>query len=212
MVLFEFISNYIVNFIAGVGYWGIFILMAVESACTPMPSEIVMLFGGFAVQQGKLNFWLVVLAGAFGSLAGSLVAYAVGFYGGRPLLEKYGRYVMITRDEIDRADRWFARYGAEATFIARLLPLVRAVISLPAGIARMDLKKFIVYAFLGSIPYCLALTYMGVIMGDNWTTIENYWTYVDILMVVGIVAVIAYIGYKLFLIKESLKTAPKVKE
>jgi membrane protein DedA with SNARE-associated domain len=186
--------------------------MAIESACTPMPSEIVMPFGGFAVQRGDLNFWLVVLAGTFGCLAGSLFAYGVGYYGGRPILEKYGRYIMITKDDIDRADRWFSHYGTSIVFFARLLPLVRAVISLPAGIAEMDLKKFIVYSFAGSIPYCLVLTYLGVIMGNNWDTIENYYVYVDIVMVVGIVAVIAYLGYKMFKRNDALKTAPKVKE
>jgi len=212
LVLFEFLSNYIVNFIASVGYWGIFILMAIESACTPMPSEIVMPFGGFAVQRGDLNFWLVVLAGTFGCLAGSLFAYGVGYYGGRPILERYGRYILITKDDIDRADRWFSQYGTSVVFFARLLPLVRAVISLPAGIAEMDLKKFIVYSFVGSIPYCLVLTYLGVIMGNNWDTIENYWVYVDFAMIIGIVAVIAYVGYKIFKRNDALKTAPKVEE
>jgi len=212
LVLFEFLSTYIVNFIASVGYWGIFILMAIESACTPMPSEIVMPFGGFAVQQGHLNFWLVVLAGTFGCLAGSLFAYGVGYYGGRPLLEKYGRYVMITKHDIDRADRWFSNYGTSVVFFARLLPIVRAVISLPAGIAEMDLKKFVVYSFIGSIPYCIALTYMGVIMGNNWNTIENYWVYVDIAMVVGIIAVIAYVCHKIFVKKDARKAVLKVEE
>jgi membrane protein DedA with SNARE-associated domain len=204
LVLFEFFSGYITNFIASVGYVGIFLLMTIESACTPLPSEIVMPFGGFAAQRGDLNFILVVLAGTFGCLAGSLISYGVGYYGGRPLLQKYGRIVMIKKHDIDLADRWFNKYGNKAVFVARLLPIVRAFISLPAGIARMDIKKFAVYSFLGSLPWCFVLAYVGVILGNNWDLLENYWIYFDVATVLGIVAVIAYAGYKIFIKKDSI--------
>ena len=206
MVLFEFLSTYIVNIIASIGYAGIFLLMTVESACTPLPSEIVMPFGGFAAQRGDLNFILVVLAGTLGCLAGSLIAYSVGYYGGRPLLKKYGRYVFIKDHDIDLADRWFNKYGSKAVFVARLLPIVRAFISLPAGIARMDIKRFTAYSFLGSLPWCFALAYVGVLLGDNWGTLEHYWIYLDIATVLGIATFIAYLGYKIFIKKDTLET------
>ena len=169
-------------------------------------------FGGFAAQRGDLNFILVVLAGTLGCLAGSLISYAVGFYGGRPLLEKYGRIVMIKKHDIDLADRWFNEYGNKAVFIARLLPIVRAFISLPAGIAKMDIKKFIVYSFLGSLPWCFALAYMGVLLGNNWDTLENYWVYFDVATVLGIIAIIAYGGYKIFIKKDTLDIILRVKD
>ena len=212
MVLFEFLTTYIVNIIASVGYAGIFLLMAIESACTPLPSEIVMPFSGFAAQRGELNFWLVVLAGSLGCLAGSMIAYTVGYYGGRPFLEKYGRYVFIKKHDIDLADRWFKKYGGKAVFLARLLPIVRAFISLPAGIARMDVKRFALYSFVGSVPWCLTLAYVGVLLGDNWEKLEGYWVYFDVLTVVGIVAVVAYFAYKIFIKKDKIESAINVDE
>ncbi len=142
MVLFEFLTGYITDLISTMGYPGIVLLMTLESACMPMPSEIVMPFAGFAVQQGRLEFFATGLAGAVGCLVGSVLSYVVGFYGGRPLLEKYGRFILITPHEMDLAHRWFEKYGVETVFIARLLPIVRTFVSLPAGIARMDFKKF----------------------------------------------------------------------
>jgi len=196
LVLFEFLSDYITNLIGTFGYPGIILLMTLESACMPVPSEIVMPFAGFAVQQGRLEFFAVGMAGAIGCLVGSVLSYVVGYYGGRPLLEKYGRYILISPHEIDMAHRWFERYGVATVFIARLLPIVRTFVSLPAGIARMDFKKFAVYSFVGSLPWCYALAYAGVILGENWDTLEDYWIYFDILTVIGIVMFIAYVGYK----------------
>ncbi len=211
MVLFEFLSGYITDFISSIGYLGIFLLMTLESACMPVPSEIVMPFSGFAVQQGKLDFIMVGLAGSIGCLAGSVLAYVVGYYGGRPILEKYGKYVLIKDHEIDMADKWFQRYGDKVVFIARLLPIIRTFISLPAGIARMDFKKFSIYSFVGSVPWCFALAYMGVILGDSWAILEDYWIYFDIATVLGVVAVAAYFGYKIFFKKGALETIFKLK-
>jgi membrane protein DedA with SNARE-associated domain len=196
LVLFEFLSDFIINLIDTFSYPGIIFLMTLESACMPVPSEIVMPFAGFAVQQGRLEFFAVGMAGAIGCLIGSVLSYVVGYYGGRPLLEKYGRYILISPHEIDMAHRWFERYGVATVFIARLLPIVRTFVSLPAGIARMDFKKFAVYSFVGSLPWCYALAYAGVILGENWDTLEDYWIYFDILTVIGIVMFIAYVGYK----------------
>lgn len=185
---------------------GIFLLMTLESACMPIPSEIVMPFSGFAVQRGDLNFVMVGLAGSIGCLAGSVLSYVVGYYGGRPLLEKYGRYVLITKDKIALADRWFKKYGGKTVFIARLLPIIRTFISLPAGVARMDFKKFAIYSFVGSLPWCYVLAYAGIILGENWEALEGYWIYLDILTVLGIIAFGAYAVYEMFIKKD--KTEP----
>jgi len=212
LVLFEFLTTYIVNIIASIGYVGIFLLMAIESACTPLPSEIVMPFSGFAAQRGELNFFMVVLAGSLGCLAGSMIAYTVGYYGGRPFLEKYGKYVFIKKHDIDLATRWFDRYGGKAVFLARLLPIVRAFISLPAGIARMDVKRFALYSFVGSVPWCLALAYVGVLLGDNWEKLESYWVYFDVLTVIGIITVVVYFAYKIFIKKDKVESTVGVDE
>lgn len=198
LVLFEFMITYIADLITMFGYLGIIFAMTLESACMPVPSEIVMPLGGFAAQRGDLNFWLVGLAGSIGCLVGSVLSYAVGYYGGRPLLDKYGKYIFITKHEMDIAHQWFDKYGAATVFVARLLPIVRTFISLPAGVARMDFKKMAVYSFIGSVPWCYALAYSGVILGENWTLIEDYWIYFDILAVLLVIGFIAYLGYKIF--------------
>ncbi len=212
MVLFELLSGYITDFISSIGYAGIFILMAMESANMPVPSEIVMPFGGFAAQRGDLNFILVGLTGSLGCLAGSMLSYGVGYYGGRPILEKYGKYVLIKKHEINVADKWFGKYGDKAVFIARLLPIIRTFISFPAGIAKMNFKKFAVYSFVGSVPWCYALAYVGIVLGENWELLENYWIYLDIATVLAVVAAIAYFGYKIFIKKDTLETVIHVSE
>lgn len=150
--IIEFVSQIAINLINYLGYWGIFIGMTIESACIPLPSEVIMPFAGFIVSEGKMTLWGITLAGALGNLFGSLIAYYAGLKGGKPLLEKYGKYFLISQNSLDRAHNWFEKYGHEAVFIARLLPGIRTFISLPAGIAQMDLKKFIIYSFAGSLP------------------------------------------------------------
>jgi membrane protein DedA with SNARE-associated domain len=195
MVLFEFISVYVTDLIAKAGYVGIFLLMTLESACMPVPSEIVMPFAGFAAQRGDLNFFLVGIAGTLGCLFGSIVSYVVGVYGGRPILEKYGWYIFISKDKIDLADTWFRKYGGKIILIGRLLPIIRTFISLPAGIARMDFKKFIVYSFIGSVPWCFALAYAGVLLGQNWSALEGYWVYLDMITIAGFICAVGYVAY-----------------
>src|SRR5215471_3594586 len=140
-----FISGVIVTIISTLGYGGVVLLMAIESACIPLPSEIIMPFAGYLVSIGQLNLWLVAVAGAVGCVLGSLVAYWVGMYGGRPLIEKYGRYILISRHDLDLADRWFNRHGEIIVFTSRLLPVIRTFIAFPAGVARMNLARFVVY-------------------------------------------------------------------
>ena len=166
--IIEIISVFIVATISTLGYGGIVLLMAIESACIPLPSEIIMPFSGYLVSKGEMNLWLVSLAGAVGCVLGSMVAYWVGMYGGRPLIEKYGRYILISHHDLDLADRWFKKYGEIIVFASRLLPAIRTFIAFPAGVARMNIPRFIIYTFAGSLPWCLGLAYVGQKLGEQW--------------------------------------------
>ena len=189
--IIEFLSGIIVATISLLGYSGIVLLMAIESACIPLPSEIIMPFSGYLVSTGQMNLWLVGLAGAVGCVLGSLVAYWAGSKGGRPLIEKYGRYVLVSRHDLDLADRWFANYGEIIVFVSRLLPAIRTFISFPAGVARMNLKRFVFYMFAGSLPWCLGLAYVGQKLGEKWNqddTLKTWFHRFD--FVIGIVVVL----------------------
>ena len=189
--IIEILSGFIVATISLMGYWGIVLLMAIESACIPLPSEIIMPFSGYLVSTGEMNLWAVGVAGAVGCVLGSLVAYWVGMYGGRPLIEKYGRYVLVSRHDLDMADRWFEKRGEIIVFVSRLLPAIRTFIAFPAGVARMDLKRFIIYTFAGSLPWCLGLAYIGQKLGEKWNqddTLKTWFHRFD--FVIGIVGVL----------------------
>ena len=168
--------------IEATGYWGIVALMGIESACIPLPSELIMPFAGYLVYEGKFNLFWAATAGAVGCNVGSVIAYEVGYYGGRPLVEKYGKYILLSRTELDWADRFFARWGHAAVFVGRLLPVIRTFIALPAGIARMPRVRFHVYTFLGSWPWCFALAYVGMKLGENWRAIGKYFHQFDIVI------------------------------
>jgi len=189
--ILEFLARFIISVISSAGYLGIVLLMAIESACIPLPSEVIMPFSGYLVSVGRFKLAWVAVAGALGCNLGSFVAYYVGSLGGRPLVEKYGRYVLITRHDLALADRFFARYGDWAVFIARLLPVIRTFIALPAGIARMNVARFHLYTFLGSLPWCWVLAYAGFKLGERWTTLREYFhrfdTVIGILIVLGAV-------------------------
>ncbi len=167
------LSGFIVAVISALGYSGIVLLMAIESACIPLPSEVIMPFSGYLVYTGRFNLWAVGIAGAIGCVLGSLVAYWVGMHGGRRLIERYGRFIFISTHDLDLADRWFARYGEIIVFASRLLPVVRTFIAFPAGVARMNLSRFILYTFAGSLPWCLGLAYVGQKLGEEWDKNET---------------------------------------
>jgi len=191
------IIKWILNVISSWGYSGIAVLMTIESACIPLPSEIIMPFSGYLAFTGRFNIHFASIAGAIGCAVGSAISYIAGYYGGRPLIERYGKYILISKHELDRADRFFKRFGSSAVFIARLLPIVRTFISLPAGISKMPFGRFIVYSFVGSLPWCYALAYAGKILGENWLIIKNYIHKFDILIAIFIIALIVlFITYK----------------
>jgi len=163
-----FLADIVISIIEATGYWGVMLLMAIESACVPLPSELIMPFAGYLVSQGKMNLFLAATAGALGCNLGSIVAYEVGKRGGRPFVERWGKYLLIGPDELDAADRFFARWGSSAVFVGRLLPVIRTFIAFPAGVARMRLVPFHIYTFLGSWPFCLGLAWLGKFLGDKW--------------------------------------------
>ena len=191
----QLILNFISHVYQVLGWPGVVLLMAIESACIPLPSEIIMpLAGWMLIQSPGLSMWYILLAafcGALGNLIGSLVAYAVGAWGGIPLLNRYGKYILITHHDLERANTWFARYGDWITFVSRLLPAVRTFISLPAGVARMNLFKFSFYAFAGSFLWSLALTLGGYFLGQNWERLREIMRPFDYPIVAAIILLIA---------------------
>ena len=173
----QHLLDFVRNVYQTLGWPGVVLLMAIESACIPLPSEIIMpLAGWMLIQSQGLSMWFILVAGlcgAVGNLIGSLVAYGVGAWGGIPLLDRYGKYVLITHHDLERANRWFAKYGDWITFVTRLIPAVRTFISLPAGVARMNIWKFSFYAFIGAFIWSTALTYGGYELGQNWDRLRQ---------------------------------------
>ena len=204
--MLEQLSAIIIQLIQQTGYVGVFILMALESALIPIPSEVTMPFAGFLVQQGKLNLYLVILVGAFANLVGSLVAYGLGYYLEETvilgLIKKYGKFVLVSTKEYEHSMHWFRRYGDSVAFFSRILPAVRTFISLPAGLAKMNFWKFSIYTFFGSLIWSALLTYVGVYLGSKWDTIGVYFHKFDlILAVLLILTALFYINHKLKIIK-----------
>ena len=164
------LAAFIIAVISKTGYLGVLFLMGIESACIPLPSEIIMPFAGYLVYKGQFNIFLAATAGAIGCNIGSVIAYELGHYGGRPLVERYGSYIFLGRHELEMADRFFQRFGAVAVLIGRLLPVIRTFIALPAGIAKMPRLRFHIFTFIGSWPWCFALTWVGMKLGERWET------------------------------------------
>ena len=188
--IIEQIVDASLGIIQSLGYMGIFLAMALESAGILIPSEVIMPFSGFLASQGHFNFWLIVAVGTVANLVGSLILYFISKSGGRWLLEKYGKYVLISKDEIDKGDKWFKKYGIKAVFFGRIIPVVRTFISLPAGVAKVNLLKFAIFTILGSLPWNFALTYAGYKAGENWDFLGSYFRKFDILIVAIVVILI----------------------
>ena len=186
------VATWILGIISSMHYAGIVLLMAIESACIPLPSEIIMPFAGFLVSKGEMTLFGIALAGAIGCVVGSIPAYYVGMFGGRPLAERFGKYVLISKKDLDMADRWFKNRGEIIIFIARLLPGVRTFIAFPAGMARMNMTKFIAYTFVGSFIWCWALGYVGMKAGENWESLGKYFHQFHYVIIAAGLAFIAW--------------------
>lgn len=188
--LLHSLAAFVIWGISTTGYLGIMLMMAIESACIPLPSEVIMPFSGalvvpeVAAAYGRNPFSLfwVATAGAIGCNLGSVLAYEVGAYGGRRLIEKYGKYILLNKHDLELADKFFKKWGAATVFVGRLLPVVRTFIALPAGIAKMPRVRFHVYTFLGSWPWCFALAYVGMKLGENWDTLGKYFHRFDVVI------------------------------
>lgn len=194
----EALAAWIISVISALGYGGVLGLMAIESACIPLPSEVIMPFAGSLVATGRFSLWGVGLAGALGCVVGSIPAYYAGAYGGRALILKYGRYVLLSAEHLDWADAFFARRGEITVFVARLLPVVRTFIAFPAGVARMPMGRFIAYTFAGSLPWCLGLAYLGMKLGQHIDELKPWFHRFDaVLVAVGLVAVAWFVRKQL---------------
>ncbi|MDP3987725.1 MAG: DedA family protein [Candidatus Levybacteria bacterium] len=204
--MIEQLSAFIIHLIQTSGYIGIFILMTLESALIPIPSEVTMPFSGFLVSKGELSLILVILAGAFGNLAGSLLAYAAGYYLEDALIlglvRKYGKFLLLTEHDYKKSIEWFNKYGGGISFFSRMLPAVRTFISLPAGMAKMNLLKFSIYTFFGSLIWSAFLTYIGLYLGNNWNSLEVYYRKLELLIAAFIIfCILFYINHKLKIVK-----------
>ena len=203
------LASWIVEIISATGYLGVVLLMAIESACIPLPSEVIMPFAGYLVSTNQFSLIGAATAGALGCNVGSTVAYYVAAWGGRPVLERWGRYILVSHSELERTDRFFERYGSATVFFGRLLPVVRTFIAFPAGLARMPMLKFQIYTFVGSWPWCFALAYIGYLLGARWDsdpTFRKLFHEFD-----AVVAAVLVIGFAWFVWsrwRESRRAAP----
>ena len=192
--MIESLINVVILVLDKLGYWGTFWGMALESACIPIPSEAILPFGGYLSYTGRLNLFWMIMMGTLGGTVGSIGAYYLGKYGGRPLVEKYADKLRLSKSKIEKSDEYFNKYGEKIVFYSRLLPIIRTFISLPAGISKMDFKKFTIYTFLGSLIWSIVLGYAGYKMGENWVAIRPWFHVADIVVAIAIVGYIIYIG------------------
>ncbi|MBK1813491.1 DedA family protein [Clostridium sp. YIM B02505] len=194
--MIEFIVNWAIYVLGKLGYFGVFSLMALESACIPIPSEAILPFGGYLASSAytgeKLNLILVIIAGTLGGTFGSVFIYYIGAKGGRPLVEKYAEKLRLSKSHLEMSDNYFNKYGEKIAFFSRLLPIIRTFISLPAGISKMNFKKFVFYTFVGSLIWSVILGYAGYMMGENWTKIRSWLHIADYIVVVVVVGLIGY--------------------
>jgi len=200
--LIQFLGGIAMSIINRLGYFGVGLAMAIESCNIPLPSEIIMPFSGYLVSTGQFTFIGAVLASSIGGTVGSVISYALGYYGGekfvRKFIKKYGKYVLVFEYELDHSMKWFKNHGQLVTFTARLLPVIRTFISLPAGMSRMDVKKFTFFAFLGTFIWGLPLTYLGKTLGDNWNTLGKYFHKFDLAIAdLFVLTAVWYVYHKL---------------
>ena len=185
--LVSYISEWALEVIRKTGYAGIFLLSALESAAIPIPSEVVIPFSGFLAVSGRFNIWLIILTATLANLAGSIVLFWIGRSGGRWILERYGKYVFIHKHDMERGDKWFAKYGNKAVFWSRMLPVVRTFISLPAGVSEINFSRFCLLTLLGSLPWNASLAFVGYKAGENWNVLHDYFRSVDVVILTLVV-------------------------
>jgi membrane protein DedA with SNARE-associated domain len=188
----ESLFLYVIELLRPLGYWGIALGMAIESACIPLPSEIVLPFGGYLAATGRITLFQAIAAGQLGGMAGSILCYWLGRSLGREGLLRWGRYILISERELDKADAWFARRGEWTVFLGRLLPGIRTFISLPAGISRMDFGRFLLYSFIGMLPWSIVFTQVGYKLGQNWLAVRHLLHRFDLVIIVLLVAAVVW--------------------
>ena len=208
--MLEFIAHYIIAFIEITSYAGIFVLMTAESALIPIPSEITMPFSGFLASKGNLSLAAVIIVGTIANLVGSYIAYYIGYFIEETfllrLIKKYGKFILISEDDYQKANKWFEKYGDKIIFISRLLPGIRTVISLPAGVFRMDIKKFTLYTVLGCLIWSAFLAYVGYVLGENWRALEGYFRKFEVVIVIVLMAAVLWYLEKHLKILKSLRS------
>src|SRR3989338_4132009 len=195
-MIVEKIVEYITIGMSIGGYFGLFILMALESMIAPVPSEVVMPFAGYLVLQGRFDFWIAVSVSSLGSIFGSLLSYYIGVYGGRPFVLKFGKYLLLEEEHLEWTEKWFKRHGEKTIFISRFVPVVRHLISIPAGIAKMSMQKFLIYTLLGASICNFILLYAGFELGDHWEKIHEYSQQLDIIFIAVVVLFLIYFVWK----------------
>jgi membrane protein DedA with SNARE-associated domain len=196
MVVAEFLAKYITQFIQTTGYSSLMVLMAMESMIFPVPSEAVMPFAGFLIAKGTFTFYEVIIYSTIGSIIGSLLSYYIGAYGGRHFINKYGKYFLVSHKDMDMTERFFRRYGSATIFISRFIPVIRHLISLPAGMARMNIWKFLIYTALGAGIWNSFLAFVGYKLQQNWEQIMQYTQIIDIVVIIGLIAAIIFFVYR----------------
>ncbi len=192
----EQISQAFLNFIDSWGYFAVVILMAMENACIPVPSELILGFAGYLISAERMTFTGAMIAGMIGGMIGSIFAYVVGSTGGRKFVDKYGKYFFIKRSHVDLAQKWFDKYGIRAVFFSRMLPVIRTFISLPAGFARVDFKKFLFYTFAGSLPWTALILFAGLWLGDNWEYLLEIGHEFSLIFIIVSILIIAWLYFR----------------
>jgi membrane protein DedA with SNARE-associated domain len=198
MSITEQLVNFIVHFIDHTGYVSITVLMALESMIAPVPSEAVMPFAGFLIEEGRFTFFNVIFFSTLGSYIGSMISYYIGDYGGRPLVEKYGKYLLLQKHDLDFTEKFFAKRGDITILISRFIPVVRHLISIPAGMGKMNLVKFSIFTIIGAGLWNSFLTYMGFLLKNNWARVAKYSHIIDIVVLMLLIGFILYFGYKFY--------------
>lgn len=196
MPITEIIIQYITSLIAGGGYFFVFFLMVLESTALPVPSEAVMPFAGFLVSTGQFSFWLVIVVSLLGTIVGSLFSYFIGLYGGKSFILKYGKYFLLRPEDLEKTEKFFAKHGEKTIFISRFIPVVRHLISLPAGAAKMNILKFSAYTIAGATIWHIFLTWVGFSLKQNWPKLGQYTQFLDYIFLVAIIAAIIFFIYR----------------